>query len=229
MMGLAAPGPVVFNSTLKMPIYPIINAPNPFGAESIFIEHFFAKSSSHRPRTGVQVGHDDNFIRARFVVHDQFVRAVSTRYHDRIWCDSCVEFFVQPREGAGYFNFEFSANGQFLVSYITNPERAPGGFKEFVKIPWSLAQGVRVDNSLGRGIIDPEITEPVTWTLDAAIPLTLFEHYAGPLRPLSGQAWRGNFYKCGDETSHPHWAAWSPIGRGDSFHQPQYFGRLEFE
>ena len=24
-------------------------------------------------------------------------------------------------------------------------------------------------------------------------------------------AWRANFYKCGDDTSHPHWAAWSPL------------------
>jgi hypothetical protein len=46
---------------------------------------------------------------------------------------------------------------------------------------------------------------------------------------LSGQAWRGNFYKCGDETSHPHWGMWAPIREGFTFHQPRFFGTLHFE
>jgi hypothetical protein len=211
-----------------MPSYQIINALDPSRAESIAIDHFFSKSSSHRPQTTVQVCHDDDWIRTRFTVADRFVRAVSKRYHDRIWCDSCVEFFVKPREDKGYFNFEFSANGQYLISYITDPARVPGGFKEFVKVPWDLAKQVEVKSSLGSSNLDPEIQEPVMWTLDAAIPVSLMEHFAGPLRPLAGQRWRGNFYKCGDETSHPHWGAWSPVTRGESFHQPEFFGELIF-
>jgi hypothetical protein len=104
------------------------------------IKHFLEKSSSHRPRATAQVCHDGERIRVRFTVADRFVRAVSSRYHDRIWCDSCMEFFIEPLPDAGYFNFEFSANGQFLVSYITDPERVPGGFKAFVKIPPELEE-----------------------------------------------------------------------------------------
>lgn len=196
--------------------------------EATGLESFFEQSSDHRPRTVVRVLHDDDRIYFRFQVEDRYVRAVSARYHDSVWCDSCVEFFVQPRVDAGYFNFEFSANGQFLVSYITDPARVPGGFEEFVKVPWELAKDVRVRSSLGPGVIDPEITVPVTWTLDGTIPVALLEQYAGPLRPLCGTTWRGNFYKCGDKTSHPHWAAWSPIESGANFHQPHYFGRLNF-
>jgi len=33
------------------------------------------------------------------------------------------------------------------------------------------------------------------------------EHYVGPLGPLTGQVWRGNFFKCAEDNSHPHWAA----------------------
>ncbi|MCD6337129.1 MAG: hypothetical protein J7M01_02720, partial [Candidatus Marinimicrobia bacterium] len=37
----------------------------------------------------------------------------------------------------------------------------------------------------------------------------------------------GNLYKCGDKTSHPHWASWSPIDKLN-FHQPKHFGEFVF-
>ncbi|MCH8859253.1 MAG: hypothetical protein IID54_06710 [Proteobacteria bacterium] len=48
------------------------------------------------------------------------------------------------------------------------------------------------------------------------------------LAPLGSTNWRGNFYKCGDKTSHPHWGMWSPITNRLSFHQPALFGDLVF-
>lgn len=197
------------------------------GAKPVHVDQFLAKGSAHRPRTTVDIRHDQKTIHLHFTVEDRYVRAVSTRYHDCVWCDSCVEFFVQPRPDHGYFNFEFSAGGHFLVSYITDPTRVGNQFKAFVKVPWERAQVVRVEAS-HRGIIDPEITGPVTWTVTAEIPVALLSYYTGALGPLSGQRWRGNFYKCGDRTSHPHWGAWSPILSGESFHQPAYFGALMF-
>jgi hypothetical protein len=53
------------------------------------------------------------------------------------------------------------------------------------------------------------------------------EPYCGPLRPVRGQRWRANAFKCGDQTSHPHWASWAPIGEALNFHQPGRFGWLE--
>ena len=41
--------------------------------------------------------------------------------------------------------------------------------------------------------------------------------------------WRGNAFKCADETSHPHWASWAPIGEALNFHAPGWFGDLDFE
>ena len=76
-------------------------------------------------------------------------------------------------------------------------------------------------------VVEPEIQVPTIWVIEYAIPLDLFSRYAGPLGDLAGQAWRANFYKCGDRTSHPHWAAWSPVDRLD-FHMPECFGVLVF-
>ncbi len=40
------------------------------------------------------------------------------------------------------------------------------------------------------------------------IPFAVMEPYVGPIPDATGQAWRGNFFKCGSEISHPHWASW---------------------
>ncbi|MDD6236825.1 MAG: carbohydrate-binding family 9-like protein, partial [Clostridiales bacterium] len=38
---------------------------------------------------------------------------------------------------------------------------------------------------------------------------------------------RGNFYKCGDKTKHPHFGMWNPINNEfPDFHLPQFFGRI---
>ena len=60
--------------------------------------------------------------------------------------------------------------------------------------------------------IEPELARPVVWSVQYTIPCSLFAEVTGHARPQAGEVWTGNFYKCGDETSHPHWAAWSPIG-----------------
>ena len=45
---------------------------------------------------------------------------------------------------------------------------------------------------------------------------------------VEGEVWRGNFFKCVEENSHPHWASWSPVDEFN-FHLPQCFGVLRFE
>jgi hypothetical protein len=41
---------------------------------------------------------------------------------------------------------------------------------------------------------------------------------------------RGGFFKCGNDTGHPHYGSWQKIENPTPrFHLPQYFGELEFE
>jgi hypothetical protein len=195
-------------------------------AETLEIQHFRPEGSNHQPRTFARLLHDADGIHGIFHVHDRYVRCARTNYFDEVWKDSCVEFFAQPKTDRGYFNFEFNCGGAFLCSHITNPERTPGGFKQFTKVPASIGQTIQVQSSLPRRI-EPEITEPVIWTLAFFIPFALFAHYIGPLGPPTGQVWRGNFFKCAEETSHPHWASWSPVDEFD-FHRPNCFGTIRF-
>lgn len=196
-------------------------------AETLDVQHFRSESSAHRPRTLARLLHSPEGISGIFRVEDRFVRCLRTEYNSEVWKDSCVEFFAQPKSGRSYFNFEFNCGGAHLCSHIVNPERTPEGFKEFTRIPPEIGRTVRVRSSLPK-LVDTEITDPLTWTLRFFIPFALFEHLVGPLGDVGGQTWRGNFFKCGDETSQPHWAAWSPVDELN-FHLPRCFGEIKFE
>ena len=74
-----------------------------------------------------------------------------------------------------------------------------------------------------------EIAEPVEWAVEYFVPNSVFERYVGSLGDPQKRAWRGNFFKCADESSHPHWASWSPIGQELNFHDPAYFAPMRFE
>jgi len=197
-------------------------------AEAITVSNFRPESSDHRPKVQAKLLFDAETIYGIFHVQDKYVRAVHTGYQDPVCRDSCVEFFVEPDPDEGYFNFEFSACGAFLVHYVTDTTRRPDGeFKGFVELPQEDGDLVSVYTSLP-GLIEPEIQEDTDWVLEFAIPCKLFEKYIGLLGDPAGQTWRANFYKCGDATSHPHWASWMPLPKTD-FHLPEHFGTLRFE
>ena len=188
------------------------------------VNQFLPQSSRHRPLTIARLAHDGLNLCGRFEVEDQYVRSVRTGYGSEVWKDSCVEFFVEPKLGRGYFNFEFNCGGAFLVNHIVDPTRTPTGFKKFTRLPEAVAKQVRVRSSLPP-VVEPEIIQATDWTLEFHIPFALLEEYVGALGEMTGQLWRGNFFKCAEENSHPHWAAWSPVSEFN-FHLPQCFGTL---
>jgi hypothetical protein len=197
------------------------------GAETAEVRHFRPESSSHRPKTLARLLHTDEAIHGIFHVDDGFVRCTRTGYQSEVWKDSCVEFFAQPQTNSGYFNFEFNCGGAFLCCHIVNPERTAGGFKEYTRIPEAIGSRIRVKSSLPQKI-DPEISGPITWVLQFSIPVSVLQEYAGSPGTLTGQTWRGNFFKCAEEVSHPHWASWSPVDEFN-FHLPRCFGTILFE
>jgi hypothetical protein len=191
------------------------------------INSFRPESSSHRPETFARLMHDDVHIHGIFRVRDQFVRSVRREYFDEVRKDSCVEFFIQPRAGGGYFNLEMNAGGAHLCSFIEDPTRVQGGFKKFTRLPPEIGRSICVRSSLPK-VVDPEIAERIDWEIKFAIPFVLFEHYVGKLDEVIGQTWRGNFFKCAQEVSQPHWASWCPVDEFN-FHLPRCFGFIRFE
>ncbi len=197
-------------------------------AVTVRVAHFRPEGApDHQPVVEARLLHDDTAFYGQFRVADRFVRCVTRAFNGPVYEDSCVECFLRPRGTGGYFNFEFNCGGALLSSFIEDPTRVPGGFKRFQMLPGLL--GAQVGRHTTRpGLTEPELSEPLTWTLAFRIPALVFEPYHGQVAPLGGQIWTGNFYKCGDKTSHPHWASWAPVSRLN-FHVPDEFGTLRCE
>ena len=194
------------------------------------IAHFYnpPNASDHRPQTDVKLVHTGNTIHLFFRVRDQYVRCVSTELNDSVCRDSCVEFFVQPRGEGGYFNFEINCGGAMLLYFIEDCRIVNGEFVGSTEIEGDIASLVKIHPSLP-AVVEPEISDPVDWTMKYSIPAELFEKFIPRLGDLSGQTWKANFYKCGDQTSHPHWASWAPFEGNLNFHKPEFFANIEFE
>jgi len=197
-------------------------------AETAEIASFHPAGSDHRPGVSVRALYDDKALYVHFKVNDRYIRSRHTQPQDPVCQDSCVEFFFQPKPGAGYLNVEGNAGGTFLCYYIEDHRRTPTGFERYRPIELQWFSQIRAYHSLP-SVVEPELTEPREWHLEYSLPTAMIEAHVGPLGPLSSQTWQGNFYKCGDETSHPHWGAWSPIGEELNFHRPEIFALLRFE
>jgi hypothetical protein len=184
------------------------------------------ESSDHRPETTFRVLHDGTNLYVRFDVKDRYVRSVQTAYQAPVCTDSCVEFFVRPKAGKGYLNFEVNAGGTLLVSYVEDPTRTPEGLKRCTLLPETWGRQVVIRSSLP-AVVEPEIAEPLAWHVKYQVPFALLEAFVGEAG-RGGAVWRANFYKCGDKTSHPHWLSWSPVP-ALNFHLPESFGELALE
>jgi len=196
-------------------------------ANVVVLRNFTERSSAHRPRVEVKSLWVNDGIYVFFRVHDKYIRSLRVDYQGNVCRDSCVEFFVEPKSGKGYFNFEINCGGTMLLYYLDYPDKENGGIKLIEKVPISLAKTVRIYHSMPK-IVYPEVEFEATWKVEYFIPFKLFEHYLGPLGRIAGQVWRANFFKCADDCSHPHWASWAPLHGINRFHLPQYFAPFHF-
>jgi hypothetical protein len=197
-------------------------------ADQLEISHFHPNGSDHRPRTQVRLLHDAASLFVRFDVDDRYVISRATHYQDMVCLDSCVEFFFRPNRHLGYFNVEINCGGTLLWYYIEDPRRTETGFVKFTPVSAEDARQVTIDHSMPV-VVFPERTEPAHWSIVLRIPLSVLERYVGPLGAHSAWHWDGNFYKCADHSSHPHWASWSPLGEALNFHEPRFFRPIFFE
>ncbi|HNX27653.1 MAG TPA: carbohydrate-binding family 9-like protein, partial [Phycisphaerae bacterium] len=199
--------------------------------KAVKVDNFHVRSTSHRPVILCKATHSGDQIHIFFKVDDNYVRSVNTRMQDPVSRDSSVEFFVMPPNPTGaYFNFEINAGGTLYLSYVEDPSRKPlGPLAKFTLVDEKWLPELHIKHSMPT-VVEPEIQQPTTWTIQFSAPVALFEEYMDKkLGRLGGQTWRANFYKCGDKTSHPHWASWTEIGSELNFHLPERFGTIIFE
>jgi hypothetical protein len=180
--------------------------------------------SIHLPKTQVKLQYDEGNLYVIFMVRDQYIRAITTQTHGPVYKDSCVEFFFAPNNQSpkAYFNFEVNCCGVMLVAHQTGP-RQDSRFLDLAH-----CDKMKIASSAS-GPIKNEITKPLSWTVEYAIPFEMLSQYCDIEKPAPAVTWRANFYKCADASSRPHWIAWSPIKCPEpDFHHPEYFGKIEF-
>jgi len=189
------------------------------------ISNYMGPIPAFRPKARAKMMYDTENIYVIFQVHDRYVRCLTNKFNGPVWQDAAVEFFFAPdsKTPERYFNLETNCGGTPLMHFNLVPR------KESKEISVEDLKKIEIAHSLPE-IIDPEITEPVTWTLEYRIPLSLLKKYAPVTSPGNGVIWKANFYKIAENNSNHHYITWSPVENDKpDFHLPKFFGKLIFD
>ena len=168
----------------------------------------------HAPSTTAKLAFIEGFgFALRMTCAEDDHKAVYTKYNEPVYTDSCMEFFCDYLGDGRYINKEMNSLGP-LLSCI-GPDR-------HARTPIADLSGGEIFPVKG------EVCDGY-WQVTAEIPTALLCKILGVDNiPFGkGYAFRGNFYKCGDETAVIHYGMWNPIGTEKAdFHRPEYFGTL---
>jgi len=187
--------------------------------EKIPVDEINWDDFSYKPRVKFVMAYCKSVIFLKFYVTEEHFKAEKILTNEMVCEDSCVEFFVSPADDGIYYNLEFNAIGTCLMGSGTGRENShrcdPG-----------LISSISRKTSLGGNPLGPAEGE-ISWTITLAIPSSVFFRHS--IKKLEGMEFRANFYKCGDRLPVPHYLSWNPVGTSrPDFHQPRYFGKLEF-
>lgn len=173
----------------------------------------------YMPEVHLRMAYNRSDIFLKFLVKESNIRAKTESNNGPVYQDSCVEFFVRPEGSAHYYNYEFNCIGTCLMQVGTSRHN-----RSFA--PDQIINKIQRRSSLGHSVID-EKSGDYQWDLLVIIPLETM--YIDSLSSFQNQTMTGNFYKCGDLLSRPHYLSWNPVlTKEPDFHQPDFFGTIHF-
>lgn len=170
----------------------------------------------YRPIAVVDVARTDRNLYLRYFVRGYSLKALYDIDGSPVHKDSCVEFFVKtPDSLYNYINFEFNCIGTCDAAYRqSREEKEEFTLGEYASIKRHTSLGVKTMK---------EETGIHSWELIVSIPFELLDINPENL-PKKIAA---NFYKCADDTQHPHFLSWAPIDLpSPDFHCPAFFSEL---
>ncbi len=174
-------------------------------------------ASSEEVTATCSIGYDGTDIFVLFQVRETEIRAVHTAVHEKVFEDSCVEFFVSDIYAQRYLNFELNPLGACLAGSGT------------CRADRSLLPADDIRNICLWSSYREQPADSGEWSLLACIPLGRW-NVLGGRQDLSGVSLRGNVYKCGDLLMKRHYLAWNSIDLPEpDFHQMEFFGEFRFE
>lgn len=179
------------------------------------------ESYPYRPEVTFAAAHCSDAVLLHFKVREDAVLARCGDDRGHIWEDSCVEFFLAPDINDGlYYNFEFNCIGS-LYSCVGQQRQS----RDF--LPDKAYKDIERCPSTGSTPFEERNDIPV-WELSAIIPSSCLVRHN--IAVLDGQIMHGNFYKCGDRLSKPHYLSFFPVDTPKpDFHRPEFFRKIVFE
>jgi len=192
--------------------------------EAIEITNMMGDKPLYTPSVQAKMMYDAESLYVIFNVIDRYVKCLVTEINGPVYEEPAVEFFFSPDPEFPdrYFNLEINCGGTPLMHFndFAKKGNRPLDIDDIKK--------VEIAHSLPQ-VVDPEITEPVTWTLEYRIPLDMLKKYSGIIQPEPGAEWRANFYKIAEKGTNIHFLTWSVVDNPvPNFHLPHYFGTIKF-
>lgn len=169
------------------------------------------------PDTGVrmtqQMCYDAEYLYIRQQAWEKNIRAEHTQQLQQVCEDSCMEFFFAPAQDGRYFNLEINPNGCVRLGF------GPAAGLRTLLVPRNMEQ-----------LFDVRAARTEDgWTLTYRIPQAFLRLFYPEFRYECGTLLRGNCYKCGDLTDHPHYLSWNAINsETPNFHRSEDFGLFFF-
>ena len=175
---------------------------------------------SYKPKVKFKIAHCQGHILLKYYVEEASVKAAVSTINGSVHKDSCVEFFISLHPNGPYYNFEFNCIGIPHVEHgYSRHERKP--------IDPKILKSIQSKSTLGTLPFEEKVGDQ-KWELMLTIPSSCFAH--DPDLDFNRLDARANFYKCADDTIKPHYVTWNPIKtEKPDYHQPKYFGKVEFE
>lgn len=158
-----------------------------------------------------QLCYDDKALYVRQQAWESAIRAEYSTPLSPVHEDSCMEFFFALDADERYFNFEINPNGCIEL-----------GFGRTVKTASALCH--KAEQETFRPCC---VRTSGGWAAEYRLPLDFFRLFYPDFRLVPGIRFRGNCYKCGDRTEHPHFLAWNPVHTPTpDFHRPEFLGEM---
>ena len=174
---------------------------------------------NYKPKLSFRIGHIGKEIWLKYYVTEKYILAQETRTNGSVYKDSCVEFFISV-DGKNYYNLEINCIGTIHLAHGL-------GRNDRKFVDPEIIKKIEVESSLGNQPFE-EKTGNFDWEMMVRIPVQSFAF--DKIKSLNGLKATVNFYKCGDDTTVPHYVTWNPIGtENPDYHRSEFFGKVLFE
>ena len=172
----------------------------------------WAKEYPSRPKTEATISWDESCFKVHFVSYETNLRAVEREHNAPVCNDSCMELFFQfaPETDLRYLNLEINPNRAVYAAVRYNRQNSQ-------KLTPSDIEELTVESAVYSD----------RWELFITIPVDFIQKHLPTYKHGVGAILRGNLYKCGDLTDHPHYGCFAnvPLEKPD-FHRPEFFAEF---